>query len=193
MQDYDPDLDFEYKPQVAKAEIDPAKYQHYVDLRRTHQQFSLAIMAGVIGAAVGAMVWLGISMFTNIPVGWMAVGVGLIVGVMIRVAGQGIDRAFGIVGVVLTLAGCAGGTLLAGCWLLSIQTADAGFSDMVLALTPGLVVEIFRAMLSPMNYAYYGIGTVASYWFSIRRIKRVELQQLTVDPGVTNDADSRAA
>ncbi len=184
MHNYDPDLDFEYEHQgAAKAEIDPAKYQHYIDLRRTHQQLPPAIMAGLVGAAIGALVWLGISVFTNFQVGWMGVGVGLIVGGMIRVTGHGIDRGFGIAAVVLTLVGCAGGTLLAGCWLLSVQTADAGFGDMVLALTPGLVAEIFKAMLSPMNFTYYGIGAVASYWFSIRRIKRSELAQLTVDPG----------
>lgn len=194
MEDYDPDLDFEYVDQrAAKLEIDPAKYQHYVDLRRTHQQLSPAIMAGVVGSTTGAMAWLGLTVFTNLQVGWMAAGIGLLVGVMIRVTGHGIDRVFGIAGAVLTLTGCAAGTLLAGCWLLSAQTAEAGFADMVLALTPGLVVEIFKAMLSPMNIAYYAIGVVASYRLSIRRIKRSELAQLTVDPHPADDAESYAA
>ena len=194
MEDFDPDLDFEYVEQgPARAEIDPAKYQHYVDLRRTRQQFIPAIMAGLVGATAGALIWLGLSVFTSFQVGWTAVGIGLLVGAMIRVTGHGFDRIFGVAAVAITLAGCAGGTLLSGCWLLSIQTADTGFADMLLALTPGLAVEIFKAMLSPMSLTCYGVGAVASYWLSIRRIKAAELAELTVDPGDSRDADSRAA
>ena len=90
MEEFDPDLDFEVQQHVAPVlEIDPIKFQHYVDLRRTHQHLPMAVIAGTIGAIIGALAWLGITVFTSMQVGWMAALTGVIVGGLVRVAGHG--------------------------------------------------------------------------------------------------------
>ena len=188
MEDYDPDLDFEVVPQVGGAvEIDPAKYQHYIDLRRTRQHLPLAVAAGVIGALLGAVAWLGLTAFTSLQVGWMATGIGVIVGGMIRLAGQGYDRQFGLAAVLLSLAGSALGMLLAGCWLLAMESEGAAFADLVVALTPGLITQIYHVMLTPVNLAYCGGAIVSAYWLSIRRMKREELAMCAVDEKPAQD------
>ncbi len=194
MEDYDPDLDFEVVPQVGAVDIDPAKYQHLIDLRRTHQHLPLAVAAGVIGALIGAIAWLGLTAFTSLQVGWVATAIGVIVGGMVRLAGKGYDRQFGLVAVLLSLAGSAVGMLFAGCWLLAMETEEAVFADLVVSLTPGLVGQIYHVMLTPMNQAYCGGAVVAAYWLAIRRIKREELAMCAVDARpADNDGQSRAA
>ena len=194
MEDFDPDIDFEIRSQVAALEIDPAKYQHYIDLRRTTQHLPMAVLAGSIAAIFGALAWLGITAFTTLQVGWMAVAIGIIIGGMVRVAGQGIDRGFGLVAAILTLAGSAAGTLLAGCWTLALLSEEVVFADVLFALTPGLITQIYIGVLTPMNLACYGVAVAAAYWLGIRRIRRDEMAMCAVDAKPTQDESNvRAA
>jgi hypothetical protein len=182
MEDFDPDLDFEVQQHVvAVLEIDPVKFQHYIDLRRTHQHLPMALTAGIVGAIIGALAWVGITMFTGMQVGWMATATGVIVGGMVRISGHGYDREFGLTAVMLTLVASAVGMLLAGCWLVSLESEEAAFADLLFALTPGLVSQIFHVMLTPLNLVYCGGGTAVAYWFGIRRIQRDELAKCAID------------
>ena len=181
--DFDPDIDFEPDMEAApKVELDPLKLQHYIDLRRSQQQLPFATLAGFIGALIGSAVWLGFTVAANTQIGWMALGVGLIVGAMVRHTGQGFDRIFGVMAATAALAGCAIGTLLAGCWLLSVESEQLFFADLVLSLTPGLVTGILRAMLSTPNLVFGGVAVIGAYWISVRRIRRRERAFFLVDP-----------
>ena len=163
MEDFDPDIDFELKQQFTALAIDPAKYQHYIDLRRTDQHLPMAVLAASIGAIVGALAWLGVTAFTSLQVGWMAILIGFVVGGMVRGAGKGIDRDFGLIAAIMTLAGSAAGTLLAGCWMLALQSREAAFADVLTSLTPGLVKQIFVAMLTPTTMACYAAAVVPAF------------------------------
>jgi len=187
VEDFDPDIDVEVRQQVAALEIDPLKYQHYIDVRRTNQHLPMAVLAGSIGAFLGAVAWLGLTAFTTLQVGWMAIVIGVVIGGMVRVAGKGIDRDFGLIAAMLTLAGSAAGTLFATCWILSLQSEEAAFADLLASLTPGLVRQIFHGMLTPLNMAYYGIAAVAAYWLGIRRIRREELVLCALPEKRTDD------
>ena len=181
MEDFDPDIDFELKQQFTALAIDPAKYQHYIDLRRTSQHLPMAVLAGSIGAILGALAWLSITAFTTLQVGWMAIAIGTIIGGLVRVAGQGIDRGFGLIAAILTLAGSAVGTLLGGCWLLALQSEEVAFADLLFSLTPGLITQIYLGLLTPMNLSYYGVAVAAAYWLGIRRIRREEMAMCAMD------------
>ncbi len=193
MEDFDPDIDFEVRQQVAAVEIDPAKYQHYIDLRRTNQHLPMAVLAGSIGAILGALAWLGITAFTTLQVSWMSVAIGVIIGSMVRVAGKGIDRDFGLIAVILTLLGSAAGMVLAGCWILALQSKEAAFADILLSITPGLITQIYVALLTPMNLAYWGAAVVAAYWLGIRRIRREELAMCAINEKPTEDESNMRA
>ncbi len=73
----------------------------------------MGFMAGLAAAAASAGVWALITIVINYQVVWMAVGVGFLVGWGVRLAGKGTHRAFGIMGALLALSGCAVGNLLA--------------------------------------------------------------------------------
>ena len=101
--DYDPDLD--YAPKIkreAKPTVSPAVFQHYIDVRRSEQHYQLALLAGIIGAAAGTAIWLGISLTAHAESEWTAIGIGILAGMMVRIAGKGFDRVFGVLAAMLT-------------------------------------------------------------------------------------------
>jgi hypothetical protein len=175
MLDYDPDLD--YRPEVepeAKPRIDPAVYQHYVDLRRTQQHYQFALVCGTFGAALGVAIWLGISMTAHVEAEWTAVGVGLLTGAFVRFAGRGFDRIFGVLGALLTAIGCFAGTLVSGCHFMALQTEGAALIDAISTLTPATTRDIFVATFDPFDAVFYGIALAAGFRISYRRMSSVD-------------------
>src|ERR1700760_3308309 len=72
---------------------------------------ALAVGAGITAAIVGAAVWAIITITTKYQIGWMAIGVGALVGFAISYAG-GSGIAFRILGALLALLGCVLGNFL---------------------------------------------------------------------------------
>jgi len=67
-----------------------------------------------VAAGIGAALWALITVATNYQIGFMALGVGFLVGHSVRAFGKGVDTGFGVLGAVLALAGCLAGKI---CWL----------------------------------------------------------------------------
>ena len=74
----------------------------------------LAVIAGIVSALVGAVIWAVVTVATGYQIGWMAVGVGFLVGIAVMVAGQGEGGLFGTIGAVCALLGCVLGNLFTG-------------------------------------------------------------------------------
>ena len=130
------------------------------------ENLPMGFMAGLVAAVIGAGLWALVTIVTGFQIGWMAVGVGFLVGWAVRVAGKGTHRAFGIMGALLALGGCAVGNLLT-----IVVIAARHFEIPLLAvfsrLTPDVVVKVMEAMFSPMDLLFYGIAIYEGYRFSI--------------------------
>ena len=130
------------------------------------ENLPMGFMAGLVAAAIGAGLWALVTIITGFQIGWMAVGVGFLVGWAVRVGGKGTHRAFGIMGALLALGGCAVGNLLT-----IIVVAARHFEIPLLAvfsrLTPDVVVQLMEATFSPMDLLFYGIAIYEGYRFSI--------------------------
>ncbi len=194
MLEYDPDID--YAPEVEpgpKPRIDPAVYQHYVDLRRSKQHYQFALVGGTFGAALGVALWLGVSMTAHVEAEWIAIGVGLLAGGSVRLCGQGYDRVFGALGALLTAIGCFAGTLVAGCHFVALQTEGATVFDAISTLTPTMTREIFMATFDPVDGVFYGIAVVLGFRISYRRLSGVDKATLLSHSGpLGHDAHANA-
>jgi hypothetical protein len=126
----------------------------------------MGFMAGLVAAAVGAGLWAVITVVTNYQIGWMAVGVGALVGVAVRMAGKGTTKVFGITGAVLALAGCLIGNLLTGSVVLARQW-DMSLMLFLSRLTPDLVADLMKAMFDPIDLLFYALAIWTGYRFSI--------------------------
>ena len=136
-------------------------------VRGRGENLFLGLLAGAVAALIGALIWMGITIATGFHVGYVALGVGALVGFAVRYAGNGTGVIFGVVGAVLTLAGCLGGEVLAVLQLSA--NAQHNFYDVVThADWIQLVTNIFSQM-DPIMYLIYAIGIFEGYKLSIRK------------------------
>ena len=123
-------------------------------------------MAGLVAAAVGAGLWALVTILTGLQIGWMAVGVGCLVGWAVRAAGKGTHAGFGMMGAMLALGGCALGNLLA-IVVLAARHYQVPLQDVLTRLTPDVVYSLMEATFKPIHLLFYGIAIYEGYRFSI--------------------------
>ncbi len=78
------------------AEFDQAKLQLMLQEIRGNQNLLFGVVGGMVAAAVGAAIWAVITALTNFQIGWMAVGVGFLVGYAVRMCGKVLIRVLGL-------------------------------------------------------------------------------------------------
>lgn len=141
---------------------------------RSQQNLLNGVAAGLVAALLGAAAWAAITVVTKYQIGWMAVGVGFLVGYGVRVFGKGIESRFGIAGAVLALVGCALGNLLA---VVGIVAADeeVSFLALLTRLDLAATVRVMVATFGPIDLVFYGIALYEGYKLSFRRVTEADL------------------
>jgi hypothetical protein len=125
----------------------------------------LGAVVGLLAALVGAGIWAAVTALTAYQVGFMAVGVGLLVGFAVRFAGKGHEPIFGVVGAVLAVLGCVVGNYLMGAWFFAANTGMP--YGQVLTPNFSFVVEVMRATFGAMDLLFYAIAAYCGYRYSL--------------------------
>ncbi len=166
------------KPPEPTAAVDPAKVQQFVAELRAKQSFSTALIGGLAVAMIAATAWALVTTATNYQIGWMAVGVGFLVGGAVRTLGRGIDKSFGYLGAAMSVFGCLLGNLLSIC---AIVAGHEGLSLVsVLAhvcAQPAVIPGAMLATFQPMDLLFYGIAVYEGYRFSFRQVTDAEISR----------------
>lgn len=162
------------KEQAPVVEVDQARYQQLLNEIEGNQNLQLGILGGIIAALIGATVWAVVTVVTGYQIGWLAVGVGFLVGYAVRISGKGISKIYGVVGAVLSLLGCLAGNLFSVCAILSKQEGIP-FFDILTRLNPQIIMDLMTATFGIIDLLFYGIAIYEGYRFSFRRITEEEL------------------
>jgi hypothetical protein len=169
------DLATETKP----MELDPVKFQAWQRQVESEQNLSLAVMGGAVAALIGAALWAAITVFTQFQIGWMAIGVGFLVGFAVRWLGKGIGLSFGIAGAVLSLLGCLLGNLMSACGFVALEKSVPFFRVLQPVLqNPALAFDLLKAAFHPMDILFYAIAVYEGYKLSFRRLTAEEASKL---------------
>ena len=168
------------KTQASAPALDPARVEHLRRRLLSEQNFPLGLLGGIVAAGAGAGIWAGITLATGYQIGFMALGVGLLVGYTVRAAGKGVTNMFGVVSASLSLLGCAVGNLLA-VTALAAQHQGMAFWSAVSLLNPALVQELMVAFFSPIDLLFYGIAVYEGYRLAFRQITSDEFEQVLPD------------
>ncbi len=134
---------------------------------RASQNFPLAVIAGLIAAIAGAILWAAVTVATDYKIGLIALVVGYFVGQAIRIAGRGVDAKFGYLGAGFGFLGCAGGAVLCNIVFFA-QAKSLSFAQMFDLMTPELLIRLAQVAFDPMDIVFVGIGVYAGYKFAFK-------------------------
>lgn len=155
--------------------LDEGKLLQYQEKLRMEQNLPMGFVAGFAAALLGALLWAVVTVATGYQIGWMAMGVGFLVGFSVNKMGNGIDKIFGIMGATLALLGCLMGNMFT---ILGVVANEEGmgYFELLLNADYSAVIDIMTETFSPMDILFYGIAIYEGYKFSFRRLTDEEIR-----------------
>ena len=155
----------------ALDELTPEQRDLALQRLRSDQDFTSGALLGLVASVVGAAVWAVVTIATEYQIGFMAVGVGYLVGIAVRTGGKGIDSAFSYLGAGLALFGCLLGNLFTICGVIASNEGVSFFAVLSLLLLDfQFVQELMIETFNPLDLLYYGIAIYEGYKLSIRQL-----------------------
>lgn len=136
---------------------------------KKEENFLSGIIGGIVAAIIGAILWGLISAWTEFQIGWMAVGVGALVGFAVRFFGKGVSVKFGIIGAILALLGCLAGNVLAVC-IYTSKEYNMPIFEVISVLDFETIGDILGETFSWIDILFYAIALYEGFRFSFRRI-----------------------
>lgn len=147
---------------------------------RRYQSFLYALIGGLLITATAAAGWAFITAMTGYQGVYLALGVGVLVGIAVRFFGAGIKRIFGILAALLALTGSLLGYYLSqNGFLEELQLARImGIPDY---LDQELMLNTMRDSFVPLDLVFYGLAVLLAYFIAIRRINSRKMARLEHD------------
>lgn len=164
-------------PRSLKDVLAPAQNEVVLAVRKPPAQpgLSVALAGGVTAALAAALVWALMTMATGFHAGWMALGVGLLVGGTVRTIGRGADKSFGYLGAAVSVLGCFVGDLLSACALVAGQESLAPLTVMTyICRKPAMIPNALIATFQFADLLFWAVGAYAAYRLSFRRLPPAE-------------------
>ncbi len=147
--------------------------QFAVDAELLNQQnYAFSIGASALAAIIGASVWGLISYATKYQIGYMAVGVGLLVGFANRLFGKGVQIQFGIIGAIFSILGCYFGNIFSGIVFIADEYQ---ITSMEVINEIGLfeIAQLTITMAEPMDFLFYALAAISGFRVSLGGPKAV--------------------
>ncbi len=157
--------DSDLSPQEVISELS----EELKDQLRTHQNLVYAIVGGLFLSLICAIAWAAITVSTGYQIGYMAVGVGFLVGFGVRFFGAGIDDIYGYIGGILALLGCLLGNLF-GQVGFAAQAEGLGYFETLTFLDVDTIILIYKESFSFMDLLFYGFAIFEGYKLAFRKI-----------------------
>lgn len=154
--------------------LDEAKLYQFREMLRLEQNLPLALLGGACAALIGALLWAIITVATNLQFGYMAIALGFFVGYTVRYTGKGMDISFGVLGAILSVAGCFLGNLFTLVGFIA-NDEGLGYLQVFLGIDYSLIPGVMMATFSPIDLLFYGLAIYEGYRFSFRQISPEEL------------------
>lgn len=126
--------------------------------------YILGVIGGGVAMLVGAALWGAITYFTQYQIGYMAIGVGFLVGLAVRFFGKGHSMIFGLTSAVLALIGCVLGNLLFYVGAIAREENTSFIEVLFFLITnPFSVIELFTLAFDVRDLLFYGIAAYVGF------------------------------
>ncbi len=163
--------------------IDQAKLTRLMEAKHAEQSLPLAVLAGLASSVAAAFIWAAVTYATNYQIGFMAIGVGFLVGYAVKYLGKGMTPAFGVIGAAFALFGCLFGNFLTAFITLSqLEDSSVGVVLFAFLSSPGLVLDIMKETFSPIDLLFYAIAVYEGYRLSFSGLSEDEMISVQNQP-----------
>ncbi len=149
------------------------------------QDLTYAIIGGFFVAIIGALIWAIITVSINYQIGYMAIGVGALVGIGVRYFGAGIQPIYSIIGAVYSLLGCLLGNLFTQIGLIATQES-LSYVEIFSYLDFNTIIAIYKDSFSPMDLLFYGIAMYEGFKFGCREVPTFVTSKDDLTPAFSN-------
>lgn len=128
--------------------------------RRVTPAWGTAVLGGLGGAFVGALLWAAIALVTDLEVGYVAVLVGLLAGLGVRIgARRAPSQALQVLAAGMALVGLVVAKYLIIAWIASRELGLSPFDPIIASM----FVEVFGELLSPFDLLWVFLAVGAAY------------------------------
>jgi hypothetical protein len=121
-----------------------------------------ALLGGAVGALVAAGLWGAIVAITGWQVGLLAIGVGIIVGIAVRVGGRGVNLLHGVIAAIFAL----GGTVLGNLFAVASDVMRIRGISLAEVFSPSelsFVTTIFTRNFEMIDLLFYGLAIYTAF------------------------------
>lgn len=146
-----------------------------------HQNLAYAVIGGLLLSIICALLWAVITVSIQYQIGYMAIGVGFVVGMGVRFFGAGVDQIYGILGALFALLGCMLGNLFSQIGFIAHQEGF-GYLQTLSLLDLDTILLIYQESFSPMDVLFYGFAIYEGYRFAFRPITEADLSTADLAP-----------
>jgi hypothetical protein len=144
-----------------QTSIDPA----VIEELKASQSLTGAVLGGILGATLGAALWSIVTAVTKYQIGFLALGIGVLTGFLVRKLGHGLERHYGYIGAAFSFLGCLIGNIIAVLIMISYQESIS-FSTLLQLLDFNILTGIIRDTFSARGLLFYVIAIIEGYKFS---------------------------
>ncbi len=136
-----------------------------------------AVFGGVVVIIIFSMLWAMLSTLVDRIFPWMTIVLGILVGLVIRRAGRGLDWRFPVLAAGLTLVGAVVGNVVVAAAFTADELGTDTFT-ILRAVTSMTWPVFFDEVVSAADVVYAAFGAGAAAFYANRRLLRSEYSAL---------------
>ena len=141
------------------------------------QNLLVGSVGGLLAALLGAAIWAAVTVATEYQIGWMAVGIGFLVGLTMRYVGKGIAPLFGSVSAVLSLVGCLVGNILTYTWFIA-DMEGLSFMEVASQLNVAMIIGLLTSTFAAVDLLFYGLAAYFGYKYAFRQVTQADIDRV---------------
>ncbi len=158
-----------------KIDVEPGDGARLVRAQSVRQ----AIFGGLIVVILFSILWVMLSTLVDRVFPWLTIALGLLIGLVIRRAGHGLDWRFPVLAAVMTIIGALVGNVVVAA-AFTAQEFETGILQILRAVTTMTWPVFFAEAMSVADAIYALCGAAIAAYYANRRLTRAEFLALRI-------------
>lgn len=116
-----------------------------------------AVLAATVASGISAILWAFITVVTGYQIGWIAIGIGFLVGIAVKRFGGDPAPVLGLIGGLFAFLGCFLGNFLTICVLVA-ESEGIPLTHLLANLNFAVIPDIMVETSGIMDLLFYGLA-----------------------------------